>query len=160
MKSKILKLSLIMCSWLLASSAVHAGFDLTRMTTVVDDLSGSYTVSKNGRLEEMQFTGTSLTEFNQFHPRHEAPEAYIDGVISKVISRGNGSINTVSDGAFQVLSASGEWDVSFTGLQVNANEQGVELTGEVTVNGESFDAAKLPEGLAIMLRRVFWLTRR
>ena len=160
MKAKILKISLIICSWLLVSSAVQAGFDLTRMTTVVDDLSGSYTVSKNGRLDDMQFTGTSLTEFNQFHPRNEDPEAYIDGVISKVISRGNGSISTQSDGAFQVVSATDQWDVSFTGLHVNADDQGVELTGEITVNDETFDAAKLPEGLAIMLRRVFWLTRR
>ena len=64
MKAKILKISLIICSWLLVSSAVQAGFDLTRMTTVVDDLSGSYTVSKNGRLDDMQFTGTSQNSIN------------------------------------------------------------------------------------------------
>ena len=37
---------------------------------------------------------------------------------------------------------------------------GVVLTGTVEVNDETYDAADLPEAVAGLLRRVFWLTRR
>lgn len=155
-----LKTTLIMAFTLVVSIPAMAGFDITRMTTVVDDLSGSYTVSKSGRLEDLQFTGTSLTEFNQFHPGRGENEATLTGVISKQTSRGDGKLTTTSDGAFTMESLVGTWEVSFTGLLVEASDAGVELSGSVEVNGDLYDAADLPEGVAILMRRVFWLTRR
>lgn len=141
-------------------SAGFAGFDITRMTTVVDDLSGSYTVTKNGRLDEGQFSGTSVTEFNSFHPGAGENEAVISGVITKTSSGGAGKVNTTADGSFTLNSPVADWEVSFTGLQINVSEDGVSLEGSIEVNGDLFDAADLPEAVARVLRRVFWLTRR
>ena len=160
MKLKHIKMTLMVGASIFIATHSMAGFDITRMTTVVDDLSGSYTVTKSGRLEDAQFTGSSLTEFNQFHPRQGKNEAALSGVISKQISRGDGQLNTSSDGAFVLESQAGVWDVSFTGLSVQVSEAGVELTGSVVVNEDTYDAADLPEGVAAVLRRVFWLTRR
>ncbi len=160
MKLNTIKSTLVICSSLFLATASMAGFDITRMTTVVDDLSGSYTVSKNGRLDDMQFSGASLTEFNQFHPGSGENEATINGVISKDTSRGNGQLTTTSDGAFTLESKEGLWDVSFSGLLIQASDSGVEMSGTVEVNGEAFDAADLPDNVGKLLRRVFWLTRR
>ena len=160
MKLAHLKMTLMVGASLIISSHVMAGFDITRMTTVVDDLSGSYTVTKSGRLSDSQFSGTSLTEFNNFHPGQGENEATLSGVISKQTSRGDGQMNTTSDGAFVLESLNGLWDVSFTGLAVQVSEEGVELSGSVVVNEDTYDAAELPEGVAGVLRRVFWLTRR
>ncbi len=160
MKLNTIKATLVICSSLFIATASMAGFDITRMTTVVDDLSGSYTVSKSGRLDDMQFTGTSLTEFNQFHPGSGENDATINGVISKDSSRGDGQLTTSSDGAFTLESKEGVWDVSFSGLLIQASDAGVEMSGSVDVNGETYDAAELPENVAKLLRRVFWLTRR
>lgn len=160
MKLNTLKTTLVICSSLFIATASWAGFDITRMTTVVDDLSGSYTVTKSGRLNDMQFSGTSLTEFNQFHPVSAENEATINGVISKETNRGDGQKTTTSDGSFTLESTEGLWDVSFSGLLIQASEAGVELSGSVDVNGELYDAAELPEEVARLLRRVFWLTRR
>ncbi|WP_223787107.1 hypothetical protein [Marinicella meishanensis] len=160
MKILTSKFTLVILSGLFLASSAWAGFDITRMTTVVDDQSGSYTVTKSGRLEAGQFTGTSLTEFNDFHPGDGDQEASLTGVVSKQTSRGNGQISTTADGAFVLASISGSMDVSFTGLNIMADDQGVELKGAVTVNDTTYDAAELPDGVAAVLRRVFWLTRR
>ncbi|MGJ8662753.1 MAG: hypothetical protein ACSHWU_03835 [Marinicella sp.] len=160
MKLQHLKTTLIMGFSLIVSMPSVAGFDITRMTTVVDDLSGSYTVTKNGRLDDLLFTGTSITEFNQFHPGQGEHEATISGVILKQTSRGDGQLSTLADGAFMLESLEGLWDVSFTDLSVQASDAGVELSGSVMVNEDSYDAAELPEGVARLLRKVFWLTRR
>jgi hypothetical protein len=160
MNIKSLKLSLIITCSVLISASAMAGLDITRMTTVVDDLAGSYTVTKSGRLENQSFTGTSLTEFNQFHPAASDSNASITGVISKTVSRGGGELNTTSDGSFTVAGDENSWAVAFTGLNVQADADGVVLSGTVEVNGENYDAADLPEALAGLLRRVFWLTRR
>lgn len=160
MKLKFIKTTLIICTSFFMASNAMAGFDVTRMTTVVDDLSGSYTVTKSGRLENQVFSGTSLTEFNQFHPGQGEHEASISGLISKQTTRGEGEISTTSEGDFTMETLNGSWDVSFAGLMVFASDAGVELSGEVVINDESYDVNELPEGLAIILRRVFWLTRR
>ena len=118
MHIKSLKLSLIITCSVLFSATAMAGFDITRMTTVVDDLAGSYTVTKSGRLENQNFSGTTLTEFNQFHPAANENGASITGVISKTVSRGDGQRNTTSDGNFTVIGDEDSWAVSFTGLNV------------------------------------------
>ncbi|MFC3193090.1 hypothetical protein ACFODZ_02435 [Marinicella sediminis] len=159
MNIKNLKLTLIITCSLLSASAM-AGFDITRMTTVVDDFSGSYTVTRSGRLENMNFSGNTLTEFNQFHPGTNDNNAALTGVISKTITRGGGQLNTSADGEFTVSTDDNSHAVSFTGLEVFADADGVVLSGTVTVNGTDYDAADLPEVLAGLLRRVFWLTRR
>lgn len=160
MKQLTCKFTMIIFSGLFLASNAWAGFDITRMTTVVDDQSGSYTVTKSGRLEEGQFTGTSLTEFNNFQPGKGDQEASLTGVVAKQITLGNGQLTTLADGDFLLESIGGSWDVSFSGLNIMADDQGVELKGVVTVNDDAYDAADLPTEVAAVLRRVFWLTRR
>jgi hypothetical protein len=159
MKHLTSKITIIITSMLLAASS-WAGFDITRMTTVVDDLSGSYTVTKSGRLDEGQFTGSSVTEFNSFHPGKGENEAVISGVVSKNVSRAEGEINTSADGSFTLNSLKGDWEISFNGLSIAVTEEGVVLSGAVDANGDTYDVNDLPDAVAFILRRVFWLTRR
>ncbi len=154
------KLKLMTVASLLIANQSMAGFDITRMTTVVDDLSGSYTVSKSGRLNDLQFDGTSLTEFNNFHPGLGDNETAITGTVNKQTSRSIGLISTTADGDFNIESNNGAWDVSFSGLVIEIIDFDVELTGSVLVNGENYDAGGLPAVVARTLSRVFWLTRR
>jgi len=160
MKINTLRTVLILSSSLLFTSVSMAGFDITRMTTVVDDLSGSYTINKSGRMNEGAFAGTSLTEFHQFHPNKDDNDVTIDGVISKQVDLDAGQYSTLSNGSFTLESVDDSWGVSFTGLIVEAGETGVKLTGSVVVNDESFEASQLPVVVAKILRRIFWLTRR
>ncbi len=157
--SKYIQILMIWATALLAGPAV-AGFDITRMTTVVDDLGGSYTVTKSGRLADAQFSGTSLTEFTNFHPGSGEQQATLNGTLSKTVSRSEQQRSTLSDGAFTLTTADDAWDVSFVNLSVVVTEAGVELAGEVTVNEETFVASELPDVVGFILRRVFWLTRR
>jgi len=145
---------------LFISTQSLAEFDISRMTTVVDDFSGSYTVTKSGRLNESQFSGTSLTEFNDFHPGAGENEATVSGFISKQTNRSAGLLNTTAEGGFAIESNNGIWDVSFTGLIIEFSDSSAEIIGSVTVNGDVFDVGDLPAGVAKTLRRVFWLTRR
>ncbi len=160
MKQRNYKLALMVWATVVLSGPAMAGFNITRMTTVVDDLSGSYTVTKSGRLEDAQFSGTTLTEFNGFHPGSGENEATLNGTIAKTVSRSEGLYSTLSDGSFNLTSLDNDWDVSFEALSVVITEEGVDLSGDVVVNQETYAVEELPTGLAKLLRRVFWLTRR
>ena len=149
----------LLVTFFIASSAM-AGFDITRMTTVVDDFSGSYTVTKSGRIDDGVFTGTSLTEFNQFHPGIADSEPTLTGVIATSVTRSEGLLTTISDGEFNLQRAESTLRVSFENLVVSISEGEVSLVGTVSVNDETIDANELPDLLAAVLRRVFWLTRR
>lgn len=160
MKQKNYIQVLMVWAAVLLSGPVVAGFDITRMTTVVDDLGGSYTVTKSGRLADAQFSGSSLTEFTNFHPGTGEQQATLNGTLSKTVSRSEQQRSTLSDGAFNLATTDDVWDVSFVNLSVVVTEAGAELAGEVTVNGETFLASELPDAVGFILRRVFWLTRR
>ncbi|MCX7552928.1 hypothetical protein OS175_03465 [Marinicella sp. S1101] len=151
--------TLLLLTILLSSGSALAGFDVTRMTTVVDDNNGSYTITTTGRLSEDQYSGSSVTDFNQFKPGGEN-EATINGIINKQNNRMAGQLSVLADGDFTINSLKGDWDVMFTALSVSASEAGVSLAGTVTVNKESYDVSDMPEEIAMLLRRVFWLTRR
>ncbi len=99
--TSIMSTILLLATFFLVSSAM-AGFDITRMTTIVDDLSGSYTVTKSGRIDAGEFTGTALTEFNNFHPGMAENEATLNGVIAKSVVRSEGLKVTIADGEFSL----------------------------------------------------------
>ena len=139
----------------------QAGFDITRMTTIVDDFQGSYTVTNSGRREDMEFTGTELTEFSSFHPMPDNGDVTISGTLSKVIERGEEGLTTSSDGNLVFSNPDNSVNLSFVGLQVIVQEgEEPQISGTVNVNDESFDVAELPEPIRRMLRAVFHLTRR
>jgi hypothetical protein len=144
---------------LLTMTSAHAGYNITRMTTIVDDFNGSYTVTKSGRLEDHVFSGTSLTEFTNFHPFPTKDEANLTGTLSKTTDINEGRI-TSSDAQLTLINADNTLSVGFTDLVYEINEGVVTLSGEVTVNEETYDAADLPPRLAKLLKRIFTLTRK
>jgi hypothetical protein len=144
---------------LLAITSAHAGYNITRMTTIVDDFNGSYTVTKSGRLNDHVFSGTSITEFTNFHPFPTKDEANLTGTLSKTIDINEGRI-TSSDAQLALINADNTLNISFTGLVYEISEGIVTLSGEVTVNEETYAAADLPPKLAKLLKRVFSLTRK
>lgn len=153
------KICLLIIATLLISTQVNAGFDVTRMTTVVDDYSGSYTTTKNGRFDESAFLGTSITDFSNFHLGANEDSAGLTGIISKDVSRSNGSLETVSDGSLSLVGTENSLDISFDDLTVLFDEE-LTITGEVTVNGDVYDVQELPPFVAGTLRKIFKLTRR
>jgi len=144
---------------LLLSTQASAGFDVTRMSTVVDDYSGSFTTTKNGRFDDSAFVGTSFTEFANFHMGENADTAGLTGTISKNISRSNGYLETVSEGSLSLISEENALDVSFVNLSVLFDEE-LTITGEITVNDEVYNFQELPPLVAAILRKIFKLTRR
>jgi len=146
----IKKLTTILLATLLISTQANAGFDVTRMTTVVDDYSGSYTTTKSGRFDESAFLGTSLTEFSNFHLGDNEEAAGLTGTISKEVSRSVGYLQTISDGSLSFVGA--ENTVLF--------DEELTMTGEITVNEEVYDVEDLPVMVAAILKKIFKLTRR
>lgn len=140
-------------------TTAYAGYNITRMTTIVDDFSGSYTVTKSGRLDDHVFSGTSITEFSTFHPFPSKDEASLSGTLSKVIDVNDG-LSTSSDAQLTMVNADENLNISFTNLMYEVNEGVVTLSGEVTANEETYDAADLPQRLAKLLKRIFYLTRK
>jgi len=144
---------------ILTMSTAHAGYNITRMTTIVDDFSGSYTVTKSGRIDEHVFSGTSITEFTNFHPFPTKDEASLSGTLSKVIDINDG-LSTSSDAQLTVSNADDTLNISFSDLIYEISEGVVTITGEVTANEETYDAADLPPRLSKLLKRIFYLTRK
>lgn len=148
---------------LIATPAL-ASFNITRMTTVVDDFSGSYTVTTTSTMEEGGVEGVAQAEFNNFHPRGE--NATLSGTLMDEFERSEGSVESSASADLAMNGSNPETgearslSVSFQDLRVERNPEGVEISGEVTVNGEVFDANDLPERVGGFLRRVFWLIRR
>ncbi len=50
--------------------------------------------------------------------------------------------------------------MSFENLSVSISEGEVTLVGDITANEETIEVNALPEAVAAVLKRVFWLTRR
>lgn len=150
----------ILLTVFLLTSTAQAGFDITRMTTVVDDYKGSYTVTKSGRRDELEFSGTTIAEFSSFHPFNDNADANISGTLSKTITKIEGTRTTVSDAQLTFIAPEKTLNIAFTDLTVIFVEEGITITGEVSVNDETFPADDLPPKLAKLLKRIFKLTRR
>ena len=140
-------------------TTAHAGYNITRMTTIVDDFNGSYTVTKSGRLDNREFSGTSITEFTNFHPFPSKDEASLAGTLSKTIDI-NGGRTVSSDAQFTLNNTDKTLNISFSDLVYEVYLGVVTISGEVTVNDETYDAADLPPRLAKLLKRVFVLTNK
>ena len=159
MKTKFYKTLVISLAIISFVTVAQAGFNITRMTTIVDDFSGSYTVTNSGRLEDREYGGTSVTEFTNFHPFPAKDEASLSGTLSKTVERGNGH-NISSDAVLTLTGLDKTVNISFTGLNHVVKDGEVSLTGEVTANDETYDATELPVRLKKLLKRIFFLTRR
>jgi len=159
MNTKLLKNFITTLVFLSFISSAQAGFSITRMTTIVDDFSGSYTVTNSGRLQDREYSGTSVTEFTNFHPFPAKDEANLTGTLSKTVERGNGR-SISSDAVLTLTGTDNTVNISFTGLNHVVKDGEVSLTGEVTANDETYDANDLPVRLKKLLKRIFFLTRR
>jgi hypothetical protein len=155
----IKKSALILLTSLFLSNQANAGFDVTRMTTVVDDYSGSYTSTKNGRLDDSAFLGTSFTEFSNFHLSEGKDSAALTGTISKQVSRSKGYLETISNGSLSLVGTENTLEISFDDLSALFDEE-LTITGVVTVNEEDYEVEDLPPLVTAILKRVFKLTRR
>jgi hypothetical protein len=155
----IKKTGIMLLTTLFISNQASAGFDVTRMTTVVDDYSGSYTTTKNGRFDDSAFLGTSFTEFSNFHIGGEEDSAGLTGTVSKDVSRSKGYLETVTEGSLSLVGTENTLEISFDDLSVLFDEE-LTISGDVTVNKEVFDVLDLPPVVAAILRKIFKLTRR
>jgi hypothetical protein len=153
---KTILISLII---LLAITSAHAGYNITRMTTIVDDFNGSYTVTKSGRLDDHVFSGTSITDFSNFHPFPAKDEASLSGTLSKTIDINDGR-TTSSDAQLTLSNVDNTLIISFTDLVYEINQGVVSLSGEVTANEQIYDVADLTPGLKKLLKKVFLLTNK
>ncbi len=151
---------LLVFTTLLHVSPAQAGFDITRLTTIIDDYSGSYTVSKSGRRDDGNFTGTSIAEFANFHPFIKATGISISGTISKTVIKQSGNRNTSSDAQLIVVRPEESLAISFTNLGIIIDSEGAKFEGEVSVNNEIFEVDDLPIKVRKLLKRVFYLTKK
>lgn len=159
MKKINLKITAILFSVFGFISTVYAGFDITRMTTVVDDYQGSYTATNSGRRENQEFSGTEIAEFSNFHPIPENGESSISGTLSKIMQRNENGIETTADAQLVFSGPEGVVELGFGNLEISGNrESGIVLDGIITVNGEDFEPEDLPPYVHKLLKSVFKLT--
>ncbi len=138
-----------------------AGFDVTRMTTVVDDFGGSYTVTTLSRLEvgdAVSTAGSAEAAFSSFHLRGE--DASISGVMSQDFDREVGDLSSVTSAELALSGKEGTLTIAFTDLLVDVIDGEIVITGDVTINGTTVDVNDLPDGLAGLIRRLFRTLRR
>ena len=150
----------ILLTVFILSTTAQAGFDITRMTTIVDDYKGSYTVTKVGRREEMEFSGTDVAEFSSFHPFNDNADANISGTLSRTITKVEGTRTTISDAQLVFIRPDNTLNITFNDLTVTFTKEEISIDGEITVNDETFPADDLPPKLAKLLKRIFKLTRK
>lgn len=159
MKKIHIKLATVLFTVFSIFSNAHAGFDITRMTTVVDDFQGSYTVTNSGRRDDGEFAGTELAEFTNFHPLPDNADVSMVGTLSKVMERGDGNIETTADAEMIFSGPEETVNISFESLEISGNrETGISLDGIITVNGEDFAAGDLPAFVRNLLKTLFKLT--
>ena len=71
-----------------------------------------------------------------------------------------GDLSSVTSAELALTGKEGTLTLAFTDLLVDVVEGDIEITGEVTVNGNTVDVSELPDPLAGLIRRLFRTLRR
>lgn len=149
---------------LLAASTASAAFEYTRETTVRDDLGGRFQLSAAGTFGDGDSTRVAEGRYLGFHPRNEAGSV-LDGAITREAVRDGDLVSVTYDGSITLTttaagSAPRATAIAFTDLAVErAPEEGVTITGALTVNGRTIDAADLPRPVKAILVRALRMFR-
>jgi len=140
------------------SMAANAGLSYERNTTIRDDWNGRAVIESAGALGPEAGNRIAEATFTNFHPRDE--HRFADGTITREVVRDGELVTVTYDGSL-VLRANGqgsngngnaqELTISFVDLTVTRNEENVNLSGTLVVNGESIDAATAPQQVRAVL---------
>ena len=132
------------------SMAASAGLSYERNTTIRDDWNGSAVIESAGALGPESGNRVAEATFTSFHPRDE--HRYADGTITQEVAR-DGELVTVTYDGQLVLSGNPpsstggspqQLTIAFVDLKVVRNEENVNLSGSLVVNGTTIDAATAP----------------
>lgn len=157
---------------LLAATTASAGFEYTRDTTVRDELNGQFRMTAAGTIGDEDGTRLAEGRYINFHPRNDA-SAVLDGTVTREAIR-DGELVTISyDGTLShTATATGNGSgngngnpqtrttvIAFTDLTVERAEEGVTVSGQVTVNGQTVDASALPRPIKAIIVNALRLFR-
>jgi hypothetical protein len=143
---------------LLLSPAAQA-VQIDSVTTVSDEQGGTVIISTQG--ESYADAGSSQSQLlaSSFSPRGEAST---NAELTRSRSRGAAEMTTVYNGTATIESTSqtGEpisVEIELVNVSVNREGDGPEFSGAVIINGQSFDAAELPERARTVVGRLLRL---
>jgi hypothetical protein len=133
-----------------------AAVDVQRDVTMTDANGGTLVLTTQGRLEVGGSESQTTAVFTDFQP--DADGRKVNGEMVRNRYRETDAVVTSFDGLIEseVTGASGEPVVNtllIENLQVRRDGDGPEFSGQVSWNGETLDAADLPERARYVLRR-------
>jgi hypothetical protein len=143
---------------LLLSPAAQA-LQIESVTTVSDDHGGTLVISSQGEAFADAGSGTSQLVASHFSPRGDGS---IDAELTRQRSRGGESLTSVYSGSATLAGTNPEGEsvsveLELVDVTVSRSGEGPEMSGVVIINGETLDAADLPERARTLLGRVLRL---
>lgn len=140
----------------------YAELQLQRETTLRDSFGGVFNAETLGLIDIPGSDLVTEASFMDFHPGGD--NKVVNGVITRSRIRSAEELVTTLNGelVFSGTDADGnsqEISLLLEDLVINRDGMGPELTGTVTVNGETIDASEMPGKVAVILKRVLRFLR-
>jgi hypothetical protein len=152
------KILLPLLAALLLSPAVQA-LQIESTTTVSDDQGGTLVISSQGEAFADAGSSTSQLVASNFSPRGDGS---INAELTRTRSRGGETMSSVYSGSATLAGTNPEGEsvsveLELVDVAVARSGDGPELSGVVIINGETLNAADLPERARGLLGRVLRL---
>ncbi len=154
------KSTVLAAALLAASMGAQAALDIQRTTTISDDSGGTAVIESSATIGEDAGTRVADAVFTSFSPRD--PQRNVDGSISREVMRDGDLVMVSYDGAVTLSGTGADAQtlaISFTDLRIERGDESVNLTGSLTINGRTIDAARAPQAVRATLLGLLRLFR-
>ncbi|MBD8526475.1 hypothetical protein [Pseudomarimonas arenosa] len=136
-----------------AASMTAQALTIERSTTISDDFGGYATIQSSGVVGEQSGLRVANAEFVNFHPRSEQSE--VSGSVQREVLRDGELVSVSYDGSLQLSGQrdgqANELSIEFTDLRIERGEESADLSGTLSLNGNSIDAAEAPQAVRAVL---------
>ncbi|MEM7054043.1 MAG: hypothetical protein AAF446_05790 [Pseudomonadota bacterium] len=134
-----------------------AAVSIERDVSLTDDQGGSMQLTTTGQANAAGSDSVTMAIFDNFQGVQN--NRTVNGEVVRNRSRGDGEVETRYSGILEISSSTGPDGpitlnvLEFDALAVNRSGDGPKLSGLITFNGETLDAAELSEPQLRLLRR-------
>lgn len=140
------------------SSSAFAALTLDRSSTITDSLGGKLAITTSGTLEIPGADTTSQLALVNFHP-HDSAALTANGTLTRAHQRVNETVTNIYNGSVTLAGVDKDGNpvndtLLLQDVQVVRSGNGPVFSGSVVLNGNSLDAAHLPEAAKRVLRGV------
>jgi hypothetical protein len=147
---------------LLAFSASSQAITFNKEVTVADGRGGQMVAVTSGDLSSAGAARSTDASFRNFQP--QADGASINGALNREFRRDGRDSESVLNGSLTVTPGANAQNpqvlnIVIADLRVLREGDGPQLSGSITVNGQTVPADRLPKPLRALLRRLVGLTQ-